>query len=326
MKAIIVKEPGGPEAMEWKETADPTFEPSELLVRVQATAINRADLLQRRGLYPPPPGASPILGMEMAGEILEVGANCGSQWQPGQRVMALLGGGGYAEKVAVPALHAIPLPDNLSFEDGAAIPEAFLTAYLNLFVMGELKPGQSVLVHAGGSGVGTAAIQLACEAGASVFVTAGSTDKLERCRELGASGLINYKTEKFADRVRELTNGQGVDLILDFIGAAYFADNLASLALYGKLCLIGQLSGSKTELDLGLVMRQRLRITGTTLRARTVEEKADLTRRLTDFALPRFADGRLRPVIDTVFPISQAAEAHRYMESNQNFGKIVLEV
>jgi tumor protein p53-inducible protein 3 len=324
MKAIIVEEPGGPEVLEWKETADPIFQPDELLVRVHATAVNRADLLQRRGLYPPPKGASPILGMEVAGEILEVGANCGSRWQPGQRVMALLAGGGYAEKAAFPAVHAMPLPGNLSFEEGAAIPEAFLTAYLNLFVLGELKPGQIVLVHAGGSGVGTAAIQLAREAGASVFVTAGSTDKLERCRELGATGLINYKTEKFAGRVKELTNGQGVDLILDFIGADYFADNLASLGLYGKLCLIGQLSGNKAELDLGLVMRQRLRITGTTLRPRTTEEKADLTKKLADFALPRFADGRLRPVIDTVFPIRQAAEAHRYMETNQNFGKIVL--
>ena len=191
-------------------------------MRVHATAVNRADLLQRRGLYPPPKGASPILGMEVAGEILEVGANCGSRWQPGQRVIALLAGGGYAEKAAFPAVHAMPLPGNLSFEEGAAIPEAFLTAYLNLFVLGELKPGQIVLVHAGGSGVGTAAIQLAREAGASVFVTAGSTDKLERCRELGATGLINYKTEKFAGRVKELTNGQGVDLILDFIGADYF--------------------------------------------------------------------------------------------------------
>ena len=326
MKAIIVEKPGGPEALKWQETADPAYQPDELLVRVHATGINRADLLQRRGLYPPPPGASPILGMEMAGEILEVGANCGSRWRPGQRVMALLAGGGYAEKVAFPAAHAMALPDNLSFEEGAAIPEAFLTAYLNLFILGELKPGQTVLVHAGGSGVGTAAIQLAREAGATVFVTAGSTDKLERCRELGATGLINYKTDKFLDKVKEWTKGQGVNLILDFIGADYFADNLSSLALYGKLVLIGQLSGSKTELDLGLVMRQRLRITGTTLRPRTTEEKADLTQKVIDFALPRFADGRIRPVIDTVFPISQAVEAHRYMETNQNFGKIVLKI
>jgi tumor protein p53-inducible protein 3 len=326
MKAIIVKEPGGPEVLEWLDTPDPQVQPDELLVRVQAAAVNRADLLQRRGLYPPPPGASPILGMEMAGEVLEVGAACGPNWQPGQRVMALLAGGGYAEKVTVPAVHAMPLPDNLSFEEGAAIPEAFLTAYLNLFGLGELKEGQTVLIHAGGSGVGTAAIQLAREAGATVLVTAGSAEKLERCRQLGATGLINYRQEAFAAKVKELTGGQGVNLILDFIGADYFEDNLASLALYGRLVLIGQLSGSKVQLDLGQIMRRRLHITGTTLRARSLEEKATLVRQLSDFALPRFADGRLRPVIDSVFPISQASEAHRYMESNQNFGKIILKV
>lgn len=326
MKAIIVKEPGGPEALEWLTAPDPQMQPGELLVRVRATAINRADILQRRGLYPPPPGASPILGMEMAGEVLAVGAACGPEWQPGQRVMALLGGGGYAEKVAVPAVHAMPLPDNLSFEEGAAIPEAFLTAYLNLFILGELKLGQTVLIHAGGSGVGTAAIQLAREAGATVLVTAGSDEKLERCRQLGAAGLINYKQTAFADRVKELTGGQGVNLILDFIGAAYFEANLASLALYGRLVLIGQLSGAKTQLDLGQIMRRRLHITGTTLRARSLAEKAELTGQFSDFALTRFADGRLRPVVDSVFPVSQAAEAHRYMETNQNFGKIVLKV
>ncbi len=326
MKAIIIKEPGGPEVMEWQDTSDPVPQPHELLVRVRATAINRADLLQRRGLYPPPPGASTILGMEMAGEVLEVGAACGSGWQPGQRVMALLAGGGYAEKVAVPAVHVMPLPEILSFEEGAALPEAYLTAYLNLFGLGELKPDQTVLIHAGGSGVGTAAIQLAREAGATVFVTAGSDAKLERCRQLGAIGLINYKQVKFAQKVKEFTNGQGVDLILDFIGADYFEDNLASLALYGRLVLIGQLSGSKAHVDLSLIMRRRLRITGSTLRARSLEEKADLTGQLSEFALPRFADGRLLPVIDSVFPVSQAVEGHRHMETNNNFGKIVLKV
>ncbi|MDB5078672.1 MAG: putative Quinone oxidoreductase [Chloroflexi bacterium] len=326
MKAIVVREPGGPEVLEWRDAPEPQLQPNELLVRVRASAVNRADMLQRRGAYPPPPGASPILGLEMAGEVLEVGAACGAQWQPGQRVMALLAGGGYAEKVAVPAVHAIPIPENLSFEEAAAIPEAFLTAYLNLFGLGELKSGQTVLVHAGGSGVGTAAIQLAREAGAAVFVTAGSADKLERCRQLGATGLINYKQVNFAEKVKELTAGHGVDLILDFIGADYFKDNLASLALYGRLVLIGQMGGTKTELDLSLIMRRRLHITGTTLRARSLEEKAELTGQLAGFALQRFADGRLHPVIDTVFPISQAAEAHRYMESNQNFGKIVLKV
>ncbi len=326
MKAIIVTEPGGPEVLDWQETADPQPAPTELLVRVHASAINRADLLQRRGLYPPPPGASSILGLEMAGEVLAVGPHCEGDWQPGQRVMALLAGGGYAEQVAVPASLAIPIPANLSFEQAAALPEAFLTAYLNLFVLGNLKPDETILIHAGGSGVGTAAIQLAREAGARVLVTAGSDEKLERCHQLGASGLINYKSGPFAEQVKALTKGEGVNLILDFIGADYFEPNLNSLALNGRLVLIGQMSGGKTEVDLGYVMRRRLHITGTTLRPRTVAEKTDLTRRLTEFALPRFADGRLVPVVDRIYPITQAAEAHRYMETNRNFGKIVLRV
>lgn len=324
MKAILITEPGGPEVLTWEDTDDPLLLAGELLVRVRASAVNRADLLQRRGLYPPPPGASPILGLEVAGEVLEVGPECGPTWQPGQRVMALLAGGGYAEKVAIPAALAMPIPENLSFEQAGSVPEAFLTAYLNLFELGNLKAGERVLIHAGGSGVGTAAIQLAREAGASVLVTAGSAQKLARCQELGATGLIDYKAEPFAPRVAELTGGQGVDLILDFIGADYLEQNLTSLALNGRLILIGQLSGGKAQIDLGVVMRRRLHVLGTTLRARTLAEKTNLTNRLSGFALPRLADGRLRPVVDRVFPMPQASEAHRYMETNQNFGKIVL--
>ncbi len=324
MKAIIITEPGGPEVLDWQETADPIVAPTELLVRVHTSGVNRADLLQRRGLYPPPPGASPILGMEMAGEITAVGSECGPGWEPGQRVMALLGGGGYAEQVAVPAVLAMPVPPNLSFEEAGAIPEAFLTAYLNLFRLGNLQPGETVLIHAGGSGVGTAAIQLAREAGAQVMVTAGSDEKLARCQELGATGLINYKHGSFAAKIKELTGGQGVNLILDFIGADYFEANIASLALGGRLVLIGQLSGGKTEIDLGQIMRRRLHVTGTTLRARSLEDKADLTRGLSELALSRFGDGRLKPVVDRVFPMAEAAQAHRYMETNANFGKIML--
>ncbi|HEX2910337.1 MAG TPA: NAD(P)H-quinone oxidoreductase [Chloroflexia bacterium] len=326
MKAIIVKEPGGPDVLTWQETPDLQPKPDELLVRVHATAINRADLLQRLGMYPPPPGASPILGLEMAGEILKVGSEVKGDWQPGQRVMALLSGGGYAEQVTFPATQAMSVPDNLSYEEAAAIPEAFLTAYLNLFVLGDLRAGQTVLIHAGGSGVGTAAIQLAREAGATVLVTAGSAEKLERCKELGATGLINYKEGPFDQAVAQLTNKQGVNLILDFIGANYFEQNLTSLAMNGKLLLIGQMSGGKAQVDLGSIMRRRLHVTGTTLRARTVEEKAELTSQLSEFALQRFASGKLKAVVDRVFPIQEAAEAHRYMESNQNFGKIVLRV
>jgi putative PIG3 family NAD(P)H quinone oxidoreductase len=326
MKAIIVDKPGEPDVMVWQDTADPVPGPADLLVKVKASAVNRADLLQRRGMYPPPPGASPILGMEIAGEVLAVGPQAEGNWQVGQRVMSLLSGGGYAELVNVPAVLAVPIPENLSYEQAAAIPEVFLTAYLNLFMLGTLKKDETVLIHAGGSGVSTAAIQLAREYGARVFVTAGSDEKLKRCSELGATGLINYRSASFAKRVQELTEGKGVDLILDFIGADYFEDNIASLALNGRLVLIGQLSAGKPAIDLGYVMRRRLHITGSTLRARTLEEKADLTRRLVEFALPRFADGRLVPVVDSVYAMPQASEAHRYMETNRNFGKIVLRV
>ncbi len=326
MKAIIVTQPGGPEMLAWQDVPDLEPATGDVLVTIRASAVNRADLLQRRGLYPAPPGAPSILGLEMAGEVLAVGAGVSKDWQPGQRVMALLPGGGYAEQVTVPAGLLMPVPANLNFEEAAALPEAFLTAYLNLIVLGGLQKGETVLIHAGGSGVGTAAIQLAREAGARVMVTAGSDEKLVRCQELGAEGLINYRSSSFSERIKELTGGQGVNLILDFIGADYLEQNLNSLSINGRLVLIGQMSGGKASIDLGLVMRRRLHITGTTLRARSVEEKTDLTRRLLDFALERFEDGRLHPVIDRVFPMAQAAEAHRYMESNQNFGKIVLRV
>ncbi len=325
MKAIVVTTPGGPEVLKWQDTDDLIIGPKELLIKVRASAVNRADTLQRRGLYPPPPGASSILGLEMAGEIEAVGPECRGNWQPGQRVMALLSGGGYAEKVAIAEELAMLVPDNLTFEQAGALPEAFLTAYLNLFVLGNIQAGDKVLIHAGGSGIGTAAIQLARETGAAqILVTAGSADKLERCRELGATGLINYREGPFANKVQELTGGMGVDIILDFIGADYLEANLASLALNGRLLLIGQLSGGKAQIDLSAVMRRRLHVTGTTLRARSLPEKADLTRRLSEFGMARFADGRLVPVIDKVFPMSEAAEAHRLMEANQNFGKIGL--
>lgn len=322
MKAIIVKEPGGPEVLEWQETADPIVNAGEVLVKVKASAINRADLLQRRGFYPPPPGASPILGLEIAGEVVQ-----GDQtWQAGQPVMALLSGGGYAELAAVPSGQLMPIPEDLSFAEAAAIPEAFLTAYMNLFGLGQLKAGEIVLVHAGGSGVGTAAIQLARQAGAQVIVTVGSGEKGQKCADLGASYVINYKEGAFADQVKEITGGNGVNLILDFVGANYFEPNIASLAQGGRLVLIGQLSGSKAALELSTIMRRQLTITGTTLRARSLEEKAALTSQFGQFGLARFADGRLKPVVDSVYPMAQAAEAHRYMETNRNFGKIVLQV
>ena len=326
MKAILVENPGGPEVLHWQETPDLVVGAGQVLLRVHAAGLNRADLSQRMGGYPPPPGVSTILGMEVAGEVLSVGSDLDTHWQPGQRVMALVGGGGYAEQVLVPVGQLMAIPDNLSFEEAAAIPEAFLTAYLNLFRLGELQAGQTVLIHAGGSGVGTAAIQLAHEAGARVLVTAGSADKLERCRQLGADAGINYKDGPWADKVKELTGGQGVNLILDFIGADYAEANLESLTLNGRLALIGQLSGGQAKINLGTIMRKRLHILGSTLRPRTADEKADLTRNLLEFGWDRFVDGRLKPVLDRAFPIEDAPEAHRYMEKNTNFGKIVLKV
>jgi tumor protein p53-inducible protein 3 len=326
VKAVLMQGFGGTDVLHIGEHPDPELGEGDLLVRVRATALNRADLLQRRGAYPPPKGASDILGLEMAGEVVDVGSAV-TAWKPGDRVCALLPGGGYAEYVAIPAGMAMRLPDHFSFEQGAAIPEVFLTAYSNLFWFGDLKIGDRVLVHAGASGVGTAAIQLIRELGAEAMVTAGSKEKLERCRELGATAGWNYKDGSFAPWVKELTEGKGVDLILDFVGAPYFKDNVDSLAVDGRLIIIGTLGGAKVrDVNLTDILMRRLRIVGTALRSRSVEDKIKLTREFSEFALPRFADGRLQPVIDRVFDWQDVREAHRYMESNANIGKIVLRI
>jgi putative PIG3 family NAD(P)H quinone oxidoreductase len=323
MNAIIMSEPGGPEVLRLGEVDDPAPQAGELLVRVRATALNRADLLQRRGQYNPPPGASPILGLELAGEVLALGAGV-SGFEVGQRVMALVTGGSYAELAAFPAAMALPIPERFSFEEAAAIPEAFLTAVLNLFVLGELREGQRVLIHAGASGVGSAAIQLAREAGATVYATAGSAEKLAHCRKLGAALAINYKEQRFDELVREHSEGRGVNLVLDFVGAPYWDQNLAALGMHGKLVLIGMMGGSRGNLDIGPIMGKRLSITGTTLRATALDQKIALLERFKQFALPRLLDGRLVPTIDRRFGLAEAAEAHRYMESNANIGKIIL--
>jgi putative PIG3 family NAD(P)H quinone oxidoreductase len=322
MKAILFDHPGPPEVLRYGEAPDPQPGVDELLVRVRATAVNRADLLQRRGGYPPPTGASPILGLELAGEVVS-GAGA---WQPGDRVMAVVTGGGYAELAAVPAGVAIRIPDRLSFEEAAAIPEAFLTAYLNLFTLGRLESGETVLIHAGASGVGTAAIQLARAAGARVIVTAGSEQKLALCRELGAEVTINYKQESFPDRVHEATAGQGANLVLDFVGAPYWEGNMAALARGGRLMIIGFLGGSRGQLDLGPILAKSLTVAGTALRRTPLPQKSALAQAFAAFALPRFESGELRPVIDSVYPLEQASEAHRAMEANRNAGKIVLRV
>jgi tumor protein p53-inducible protein 3 len=326
VKAVLMSGYGDSDVLHIGEVPDLKAGPGELLVRVRATALNRADLLQRRGLYPPPPGASEVLGLEMAGEVAAVGEGV-SGWRVGDRVCALLPGGGYAQYAVIPAGMAMPVPDSFTFEQAAAIPEVFLTAYLNLFWLGDLKPGEWVLIHAGASGVGTAAIQLVREAGGHSLVTAGSAEKLQRCLELGAQAGWNYHDGSFAQFVAEQTDGRGVDIILDFVGAPYFQDNLKSLAVDGRLVVIGTMGGTTVDrLDLGFLLGRRLQIIGTALRSRSVEEKMRLTQAFIEFAGPRFADGRLVPIVDSVFPWTEVAEAHRYMEANRNIGKIVLRV
>ncbi len=322
MKAILFDQPGGADVLYSGDAPDPIPNDDELLVRVHATALNRADLLQRQGGYNPPPGASPILGLELAGEVV----TSKGDFQTGDRIMAVVTGGAYAEYAVVPVGMALRIPDRFTYEQAAAVPEAFLTAQLNLFTLGRLKAGETALIHAGASGVGTAAIQLARAAGAHIITTVGSPEKLARCLELGAHEGINYKIEAFAERVKVLTDGRGVDVILDFVGAPYWNDNLASLAVGGRLMLIGFLGGAAGQLNLGAILPKNLTISGTTLRRTPLEQKIALTRDFAAFGLPKLANGEIVPVIDRVFPLAEAAEAHRYMASNANVGKIILTV
>lgn len=325
MRAIVIDRPGGPESMRLGNIPDPVPGPDDLLVRVHATALNRLDLMQREGRYPLPPGAPDTLGVEMAGEVLGWGEHV-TGWSRGERVCALLLGGGYAEQVTVPAAMAIPIPDNLSYEKAAAIPEVFLTAYLNLFTIGNLQAGNYTLIHGGASGVGTAAIQLAREAGAYPIVTAGTEEKLARCRELGAVAAINYHDGPFEPAVIAATGGRGVAVILDMVGAPYWEQNLNCLERAGRLILVAAQGGFKVEANLGVIQAKRARVIGTMLRPLPLEEKIALTQDFKAFALPRFADGRLISVIDSVYTLEQAAEAHRRMASNANIGKIILRV
>lgn len=325
MQAITFVTPGGPEVLQLSTVPEPVPAPEQVLVRVRATALNRADTLQRRGAYPPPPGESEILGLELAGEVESVGSAVQGV-KPGDRVCALVGGGGYAEKAVVDARMVIPMPDGWSFTQAAAVPEVFFTAQETVFVLGGLKAGETVLIHAAASGVGTAAIQMAREIGARVLITAGSADKIQRCLELGAQAGCNYKERDFAEWVQEVTDKQGVELIEDFIGAAYWERNLRSLKTCGRLVLVGTMGGVKVETSLMLLMSKRLQVFGSVLRARPLAEKIEVTQRFCRDWLPLLASGRITPVVDTIFPLAQAAEAHRYMEENRNFGKIILSV
>ncbi len=326
MRAVVITETGGPDVLKVREIADPDPGPDDVLVEVKATALNRADTLQRQGGYPAPPGVpADILGLEFSGVALQTGARV-TDIAEGDRVFGLLGGGGYASQVATSSRMTMRIPDNLDFTQAAAVPEVFFTAYDALFNHCELAMGESALIHAAGSGVGTAAVQLAHHAGAFVFGTAGSEGKLRRAAELGMDVGINYREHDFSEVVREHTGGAGVDVLLDVIGAGYWARNLASLAMQGRMALVGAMSGGSVDADLRTMMFKRLRVHGTVLRSRPIEEKIALTNRIKRHVLPLIASGAIKPVVDRVFPLSEAAEAHRYMESNANFGKIVLEV
>ncbi len=324
MKAICVDMETDGFPMHNQEVSDPVCGAFEVVVEIRATAVNRADLLQRRGLYPPPSGASPYMGLEMAGVVSALGEGV-SNWHVGDRVCALLSGGGYAEKVAVPQDLLMRLPDGWTFEQAAAIPEVFYTAFVNLFMEGDLKPGETVLIHGGASGVGTAAIQLAHHAGCRVLVTAGRDDKVARCLQLGAHVGINYKVGDFFEAVRE-ASPEGVDVILDIAAADYLDRNLKLLKRGGRLVIIAVFTGTEAQINLGLMLRNRLRLIGSVLRSRSLDEKVAIKHAFEERFWPLLVNGTIQPVIDTVLPIVEVEKAHEMLKNNQNIGKVVLQV
>src|SRR6202790_3242382 len=323
MKAVVVEKPGDENALKLAEVPEPSIKPDEILIRVHAAGVNRADLLQRQGFYPPPPGASEIIGMEVAGEVVALGDSV-KGWKVGDRAMALIPGGGYAEKAAAHYGSAMNIPATLSFEEAAGLPEVFLTVFLNFFVLAGIKRGETALIHGGGSGIGTASIQLLKEAGMRVIVTAGSDEKCDQCRKLGADVAINYKSGPFAPQVMAATDGRGVDAILDSIGGAYLAGNIDSLAQGGRLVLIGLMNGTRGELDLAAVLRRPLKIFGSTLRNRSFAEKAQIVAAFLEQFGAALGAGKLRPPIYRVVPAADAPTAHRMMQASEHFGKIVL--
>ncbi len=325
MTAIEITKPGGPEVLRPVQRPVPRPAHGEVLIRVDAAGVNRPDVLQRRGQYPPPPGASDIPGLEVAGTIVDLGTG-GDRWQLDDRVCALVAGGGYAEYCVAPAPQCLPLPENVDVVSAAAIPETFFTVWTNLFQRGALRGSERVLIHGGTSGIGTTAIQLAHVRGATVYATAGSDDKCAACRRLGASVAINYRDNDFVEVISRETNGAGVDVIMDIIGGDYFNRNIECLAINGRLVQIGLLGGSTTTIDLGRVMRRRLTITGSTLRVRTVEEKGALAREVETHVWPLLSSGRVAPIIDRTFRLAEAAAAHQRMEAGEHIGKLVLTV
>lgn len=326
MPAVLVSD--GAKRGEWNEVGirmvpKPSPKEGEVLVRVEACSVNRADLLQRRGLYPPPPGASHVLGLDFAGLVAGIAPGV-TEWKEGDRVFGLAPGGGYGRYVAAAADNIVPIPQNLSFVEAAAAAEVFFTAYYNVFMLAGAQRGEALLLHGAGSGVGTAAVQLARCFGVETIVTAGSDDKLLRAHELGASHGINYRREDFASRVLEITAGKGVDVVLDWIGASYLPKHLAILKTKGRLVLIGLMGGSSSEINLAPVVGKRLKIIGSVLRSQSLEEKTEITRCFRNAVLPLLAEGRVRPIVDRVLPIRQAEDAHEYLRQGEHFGKVVL--
>jgi len=323
MKAIQIARPGGPEVLEWTDAPDPEPGPGEVLVDVVASAVNRADLLQRRGLYPPPPGASTILGMECSGRIAALGEGA-TGWQIGDEVCALLTGGGYAQRVAVPAVQVLPVPKGMDVAVAAGLPEAVCTVWANIFMAAALQPRETLLVHGGAGGIGTTAIQLGKAVGARVIATAGSPEKAARCRELGADEAIDYRAEDFVARVDQMTGGHGADVILDVVGAAYLDRNLDALATRGRLVVVGLQGGTRAELDLAKLMNKRGAVISTNLRPRPVAEKGAIVASVREHVWPLVEDGTVTVVCDARFPMSDTAGAHRLLEASGHVGKVLL--
>ena len=323
MRAVVVSEPGGPEVLQLADVPDPVAGPGEVLIDIVGAGVNRADLMQRQGFYPPPAGSPPYPGLECSGRVAGLGPGT-EGWQVGDEVCALLGGGGYAEKVAVPAGQLLPRPAGVTLTDAAGLPEVACTVYANVFDRAALAPGETLLVHGGASGIGTMAIQLARAHGVRVACTAGTPAKLERCRALGADLAINYASDDFVEAVLDFTGGRGADVILDIMGASYLPRNLEALATGGRLEVIGTLGGSRGELDLGLLMRKRASVRSASIRARPPVEKAAIVAGVREHVWPLIEAGSVNPVIDRILPLAQAPEAHRLVEASAHVGKILL--
>ncbi|SCG59561.1 NAD(P)H-quinone oxidoreductase [Micromonospora coxensis] len=322
MRAMTIPEPGGPEALVWAEVPDPQPGPGEVVVDVRASAVNRADLLQRQGFYPPPPGAPAYPGLECSGVVGAVGAGV-TGWEVGQEVCALLAGGGYAERVAVPAGQLLPVPAGVDLVDAAALPEVACTVWSNVVRLARLGRGETLLVHGGGSGIGTFAVQLGAALGATVVATARAA-KHERLRELGAAHTVDYREQDFVEEVRRVTDGRGADVILDIMGASYLSRNVAALADGGRLVVIGMQGGRKAELDLGALLAKRASVAATALRSRPLDDKAEIVRGVRDEVWPLVESGVVRPVVDRRLPMTDAAQAHRLVESSDHLGKVLL--